>query len=306
MISVFNLNPTLDIIAPLDKSFKPGVTRVKSIKALIGGKASNTARALASLGVRCVLSGFMPGGSTGESHAYYRSKSTGFKPVFVDGSLRPCLLISSGRKEYTVNSSVGVLPSEPDVKKLLKKIALLTAQSKAAVFSGSVPHKTGSDIYYRCLTAAHRGCITILDASGLPLKEGIKASPHTVKINSDEAADAFGADLSTTGKARSFLGALALKHGINTIIITSGAGRIHAYRHGFYYSFIPPAVKGRIHPAGSGDAFTAGYCFGVEKGFDFEKSVSYGVSCAHANLFNPEPCTFSKKEALEIVKTPRR
>lgn len=306
MISAFNLNPTLDIIAPLDEPLKAGVTRVKSIKALIGGKASNTASALSSLGIKCVLSGFMPENNPSVSRAYYRSKTTGFDPVFVPGNLRPCLLISSGQAEYTVNSSSGVLPSFADVKMLFKKTALLTAKSTAAVFSGSIPLNAKNDIYYGCLKNSDPRCITIIDFSGPPLQEALKASPHTVKINSKEAVHTFGADLSTADKARSFLGALASKHKIKAIIITSGAGKIHAYSRGFYYAFMPPPAKGRIHPAGSGDAFTAGYCYGLENGFDFEKTVLCGMSCANANLYVPEPCSFTKKEALKIIKTPRR
>ena len=305
MISAFNLNPTLDITAPLRHALKPGVYRVEKITASMGGKASNTASALASLGIKCALSGFIPENNYEETCRFYSRQQLKYLPVITPGALRPCILISSQSSEYTINSASGVAPDPRAAKNILQKIRQLSSSSKAAVFSGSLPQGLMPDFYYHCVKAAVKGCVTVLDASGPALLHAIKASPHTVKINSDEALATFGADLSSPDKAARFLKSVSQKYGVKTFIITSGPGRIHAMNGGFYYSFIPARPKGALHPAGSGDAFTAGYCYGIEMKYDFEKTVSAAIACAAANLKHPQPCVFSKNEALKILKPPR-
>ena len=59
MIATVTLNPTIDIVAPVDSLKKGSVMRTKAVYSYPGGKGTNVARALASLGARAISVGFV-------------------------------------------------------------------------------------------------------------------------------------------------------------------------------------------------------------------------------------------------------
>ncbi len=63
--------------------------------------------------------------------------------------------------------------------------------------------------------------------------------------------------------------------GPKIVIITNGNKRLHALFNHIIYSLQPPKVK-IVHTAGAGDAFTAGFLAGVIKRYPFEDALRLG------------------------------
>lgn len=287
MIAVFNLNPTLDILTCINSHLKPGVSRTREITAYYGGKGSNTALALAQNGVKCCLSGFMPKDEKKHLAARYKKANLLFDPVYTAGRSRPCLIIKTPSTEYVINSSVGTAPCAVSRRKILLKIKDLACVSKAVVFSGSLSHNLPETFYADCISACKNRCTVILDSSGPPLIHGVKAGPAILKINLTEAREAFNEALSSEKTVLNLMKKLCKRHGIKSVILTDGASPVRVFNANKYSTYRVPAVKKTVFTTGAGDAFTAGFCLGVEKNSGFEKCILTALKFASEKIKKP-------------------
>ncbi len=287
MITVFNLSPTLDISASLDRPLASGVSRTREITSSYSGKGSNTAMTLAQSGVKCRLSGFMPVRERAQLESRYKIKNLFFDPVYTPGFSRPCLIIKTPETEYVINSSAGAAPGAALRHLLISRIKKFSLLSKAAVFSGSLAAALPVNFYAECISACGGRCTTILDTSGDALKAGIKAGPQILKINLTEAGEAFDTPLSSKKTVLNLMKNLCGSYGVKSVVFTDGARPVRVFSENNYSEYKPAAAKGPVFATGAGDAFTAGLCYGIEKGLPFKKCLLTALKFAAVKIKKP-------------------
>src|SRR5271157_2081345 len=149
MILAVNLNSTLDVVVPISKFEHDAVLRTKNIYPYPGGKATNVARALATLGADVVATGFTSHNETFLMRSFLKKHGVknDFVPVY--GSNRICLLINEQktRTETIINSESNFKISGKDTSALLWKIKKLSAKASFVVLSGSLPLSLPENFY---------------------------------------------------------------------------------------------------------------------------------------------------------------
>ncbi len=99
--------------------------------------------------------------------------------------------------------------------------------------------------------------------------------------------------------------------GPQTVIITDGERRLYALADHTIYSLQPPKVK-VVHTAGAGDAFTAGFLAGIIKRYTIEDALRLGqvnalsviqhIGCKNTLLNEKEAQSLMKRYNINVVK----
>jgi 1-phosphofructokinase family hexose kinase len=299
MITTVNLNSTNDIIIPLPDLKLSSVARTPWIAAYPGGKGTNVARALASLGCDVVSTGLC-GSDDFDSMKKFLSLYK-IRPDFikVNGANRPCIIITETRtkRETIINSESSFKITKTALTNFFKKLKKLSQKSKIVIFSGSLPLSLPENFYYKIIKHCNRNCFTILDTSAKYLKYALKAKPSLIKQNIDEIESAFDIRLNTKNKIKKFCFNLLKKYQLKAIIITLHEKGAVLFENDASYFFQSIKNKKSISPVGCGDAFTAGLAFGIESWKNIKESVRFGIACATANLQHFGSCFFTAAEA---------
>jgi len=304
MILTINLNSTNDIVIPVPGLKLSSVTRTPWIAAYPGGKGTNVARALATLGTDVMVTGFC-GSSDFESMKHFLELCR-VRPDFVktEGANRPCIIITETRKkrETIINSESSFKITKKTLLNFWRKLIKLSQKSKIIIFSGSMPLSLPDNFYFNAIKVCNKNSFTILDTSAKYLKHAIKARPSIIKQNLGELESAFNIKLNKKTKIKKLCINLLKKYGLKAIIVTLHEKGVILFEdnNSFYF----PAIKTKnfISPVGCGDAFTAGLAFGIESWKNIKESVKFGIACATANLQHFGSCFFTAAEARSNIK----
>lgn len=295
MILTVTLNATIDIVVPVNNLKKGMVQRTNSIYMYPGGKGTNVARALSTLGVKVYATGFCGEANYAFMDNFLKTHGVINKFIKVKGENRPCILITEKNNETIINSESSFNITKNNINNFISEIKKLSKICKFAVLSGSLPICLPEN-FYEITIKKMENSYTLLDTSSTYLKNGIKASPDVIKLNIDELQKTFDIKLKTRNSFKNFIFSLSKKYKISTIIITLNEKGAILYDSQNFYYFKPPQVKNFISPVGSGDAFSAGFIYGTSKGMDKVYSIKLAMACSAANLMHYGSCFFKKKE----------
>ncbi len=279
-----------------------GFHHPKRFRVIAGGKGINVARALRTLGVPCVATGFL-GGSV-RSFVERQLASSGISPAFVPiaEESRVCINIIDpvARKETRVDE-VGPLVSPSEVDLLRSRWRRLLSRARLAIISGSAPRGVPFDLYAELIEVAHRrGVPVFLDARDEWLRRALPACPTLLKPNSQELALAL--ELQSLDEAAVLAAAEKLiAQGIGTVVVTFGRrGAAALDRSGLRLWAKPPDVE-TISPVGSGDAMLAGIAAAFVRGLPLEEQMRWGTAAAAANAATFGACLFDAAKFRELL-----
>ena len=256
------------------KTLKTGaVNRVRSVTRSVGGKATNAARVLKTLGADPLLFGF----AGGENGAAVRRllKQEGIQHAFVEteAETRVCqTLLADDAHDFTEI----IEDSEPLVSKhwknLLQKFQDL--ETDRILISGTLPAHAPQEIYAELIQLAD--VPVILDTSGAPLLAALKHRPALVKINAAELKKTTG--IETIEDAAQEL----IAQGAQAVGVTRGKdSALLATRHSTL-DFCVPNVD-VVSTLGCGDSVNAGIAFSLAKGNSLTEAFVFGLACGAAN-----------------------
>ena len=305
MITAVTLNPTIDIVTPVENLKKGAVLRTKAIYAYPGGKGTNVARAAAALGAATCAAGFVGIRDSRETEHFLRHHRVEPDLTVCTGSNRICLLITETSKsggETVINSESDMDITEKEINAFMKNLVSAAKRSACVVFSGSLPLSLPPDFYKKAVLAVRPYTRVILDTSSKYLLHGVRSSPHIIKQNIHELEDAFGKKLSRPAALKIFIRNLSTRNNIPAIITTMGEKGALLYSSGNFIFYPALHVKNKVSPVGCGDAFSAGLSYGISKGFDMDLSCRIGAAAAAANLGHLGSCFIRKKDVFAFLK----
>ena len=304
MIVTVTLNAALDrtLLVP---SFQLGHRHRASLAvASAGGKGVNVARALRSLGVPVVCTGFV-GGQTGNQIA---DDLTG------DGILNDFVRIGQSSRtsvsvldplsdQYTEINEWGpeVAPEELDL--LREKLAYLTQGAEFVVLAGSLPRGVDPGFYAELIRDLNRRhLLTVLDTEGEPLRLGVEAEPHLVSPNVHGAEELVGHEFNDEADLAAGLDEIA-ELGPRNVLISVEAGcfaLVRDDREEHRVRGSSPRLEA-VSTIGAGDTLLAGFLAGRVTGRSVEESVRDAVAAGAASVLEPGPGRFDSKEATRLA-----
>ena len=293
MITTVSLNPSVDRRYMIDDFEKGNIFRTSSYEATAGGKGLNVTRVVSSLGGEVLATGLL-GGNSGE-FIEKRLDEANLSHDFlkIEGETRSCIAIVSEGTVQTEILESGPTVSNHNIEQFLNHYKNLVEKSSVIVASGSVLPGIPKTVYAdMIIIAKENGIPFLLDTSGLPLKEGIKAGPTLIKPNHEELEALVGEELSTeddlirAGKALT-------KYGIQYVVISLGGDGAIVLSGDQQFRVRLPKVEVK-NPVGSGDSMVAGFAVGLARGYDLIQTIK--LACAAGTANAQEEGTGSVKE----------
>lgn len=300
MITVINLNASIDKRYQLEDIEKGKVIRAREVENTAGGKGIHVANVATILGENVLATGFL-GGKTGEFIEEKLSEMS-IKNDFtkVAGATRECLAFITDDLAQTEILEPGPEVTKEELESFLKKYDELLDKSSIIVASGSIPKNVPEDIYAELITRASKlNKKFLLDTSGKLLLKGIEAKPFFIKPNKDELEAISGKHISNEQDILEEITKLNNK-GIECVIVSLGKDGSLVGVGGQKYRIQIPKVKA-VNPVGSGDSLVAGFAVGMHRGYSIEDTLALAAACGTANAMNNETGAVNNEVIKEIL-----
>jgi len=297
------------------KTLKTGsVNRVRSVTRSVGGKATNAARVLNTLGAAPLLFGFA-GGDTGTAIQHLLDEES-IPHCFVETEveMRTCqTILADDADDFTeLIEDTPPLPAR-DWKALVKAFAELEGEFDRIIFSGTLPAHAPDDIYAELVATTDPGKV-ILDTAGTPLLTALEKRPALVKINAGELAKTLRAPGEVTRPTKAGAAAAPKLRGGDIVelardLIAQGAGTVGITQGPDSALFVTPGETVRFgipkvevkSTLGSGDSVNAGITFSLGKGNLLKEAFVFGLACGAANAQTALPGVVTSQQIAALV-----
>ena len=276
MIMTVTMNPSVDILYPLEHLAIDSVNRCDQTNKSAGGKGLNVARVIKLMDKEVTATGIL-GGTIGdfiEKELENRQIPNEFLKTRHES--RNCIAICHEGKQTEILET-GPTLSEVEEEAFLKKFDQLVDKANLITISGSLPTGINPLIYQKMIALANKKNVRVLlDCSGSVLKKTIyaKEKPYLIKPNQTELSQLLQKECSSNPKVLKAMLSSPIFSGIQWIVVSLGADGAFIKVKDTYYTVTVPKIEA-VNPVGSGDSVVAGLAVALEE----------------------------KKETIEIIKT---
>lgn len=262
MIITVTANPTLDKTLAVEELRIGKLNRARVVQEEFAGKGLLVSLALEALGIESRAIAFI-GGRTGNALrlAFVEASfETDFIKVYGGETRTNITLVDEKTGTYTKINEPGPWVNEHDIAGLLTR-ASATEPDDIWVLSGSLPPGAPLNLYADMIRRVQgRGARAILDTSGAALREGAAARPFGIKLNTEEAAELLGGEITGDDGHAAAVRALMSRTGASIAAITRGADGLVLALTGTdrRVAVVKPPPVQAISPVASGDSALAG------------------------------------------------
>jgi 6-phosphofructokinase 2 len=223
-----------------------------------------------------------------------------FTFVPINDETRSCYIISETDSSQQIRiSTPGPRASAEEVNQLVERVWALRPAPDILVCGGSVPPGLPADIYAVIIRQAHEhGIKTILDSSGIYLKEGIIARPFLIKPNVREAEELLGRPL-TSEKEMVDAARELVRQGVEIAVISRGKDGLVAADRLKSVKAVPPAVTA-LSTVGAGDSTVAGLAIAFEGEETLIHACRLAVAMGTAAVLTPGT-TLARRADIERI-----
>ncbi len=286
MILTITLNPLLEKRMTFLKTEQGKVNRCYKEYFTAGGKGINVSRQLNVFKVDN-LAVTAAGGNSGKIYRKILAEENINNFVFpTEKDMRQAFLAEDDfNRKVTSYFGVDVGLTEKEFNELNSRIEKMILNASTVVLAGSVPDELSAELMRRILDLAHKhDKFTILDTYGTHLLSCLKKAPGAIHNNIEELSSSLGRTFENENDIKEFLKEL-YSMGIKLCFLTDGARPSYSSQFGFMYKTITPEIEA-VDSTGSGDSFTAGVIYALEKSFVFEDLLKFASASGAANSLN--------------------
>jgi 1-phosphofructokinase len=301
MIITLTLNTALDHILHIPE-FKFGTT-VRSTRSYLamGGKGTDAAYILGTLGIKNIAMGFSAGifGAKMESMLRDRGVETDF--VHVDGETRLNTLLIRGPNQQSTFTVDTLEIGESDIDQLMAKLTARLDQAGCVVLGGTPPSTFPLVPLRELLDLTKQHDIPlVIDASGEALRIACETRPAFIKINQDEMGQLL--EKSISSRKETLEGASEINKSTGaSVIVTLGDQGAFAVMQDQTMQIHPLDVP-IVNTAGAGDAVLAGLAHAVDSGSDIVEGLRLGFAAAAAVMMTPQTAECDPVEVNNLLE----
>ncbi|UCE60451.1 MAG: hexose kinase [Phycisphaerales bacterium] len=301
-IVTVTLNTSIDRLIEVGNFHVGGHLKGRLLRRVPAGKGVNVSRALSSLGVASIATGFV---GCEELDQYDRSfDGQRVQPQFlaVRGITRENItLIDPQAHNETHIRDTGIVPSETDLERLRRKIDLLAKPGAHVIFSGSLPPGVENDYAVELVDITIRaGARVIIDAPGDFLRAVRTRDIDLLKPNVQELGEMHETDSLSDDRIVTL--GRALSESIRVVMVTCGSA-------GGYLFVNDSAFLGQVDVApelirstvGCGDAMLAAFVTAQIRGDNPVDSYRFALAVASAAATHEIPGTFESNIAEQML-----
>ncbi|MBN8546900.1 MAG: 1-phosphofructokinase [Ignavibacteria bacterium] len=299
MVLTVTLNPIIEHRLHYSETVENSTNRNGRLSYYAGGKGINVSRQLNKLGIKNLALTFLGGDHGRRLRSALTAEEIAFTAVNTVSETRyGSVIIDEGRGTVSHFFGENSIISESEVEGFKSRLDKMIQNCEYVVFSGSSPSPLCDDIFAYGLEIAEKYDKTsILDTYGNSLHLAIEKNPTVLHLNRKEASEFTGTKVETESEILDALRIFAEK-GVKISVITDGSNPLYVNSFGFNYKVIPPAVD-RIDETGSGDAFVAGFVYGLSHDEILTDIIKYATASGAANASMISVCEVEP----EIIKS---
>lgn len=307
-IVTVTLNPAVDHVLEAAQFHVGSNIRARRIGWHPAGKGINVSRVLATLGSRCVATGFIGKDELGLFEEYLERVG--------EGRVVTQLLVVRGRTRNNITIMDPVLDTEThirdegftvqqdDVRRMLSKVSMLAREGTYLIISGSLPPGVSLGDFRSMLHyAVDQGAWPVVDTADAVL-EAMRGEPMWLaKLNASELSTLAGMPTETHEEVVAAARSVCQAHGgsIEHVIATRGAAGAILVGPKIELSarvFVHPGLI--ANTVGCGDALLAGVMHQFARNGDWSRALRQGVATATAVAVSREPGVFSLDDVQEF------
>ncbi len=302
MILTVTINPLLERRLFFDEINPEGENRAKKEQFVAGGKGINISRQLNALGVKNIALTFLGGPTSKILRQALSDEGINFTAVAIHDDMRTSTAIFDKSGKRTVSYfSPNFEVSKKEVSEFKSKLAKMIPNASLVVFAGSSPSALADEIFPIGIEIAEKeDKPVLLDTYGAHLEECLKRKPFAIHNNLNELEKSLNVKLNDKEAVNEFMMKLYEK-GARLSFLTNGADYLYTSKFDFHYRVKPPGIK-EIDAVGSGDAFTAGVIYGLEKSFVFKDTLKFATALGALNAERTDTCTTPKEDAEKLAR----
>jgi len=299
MVTTVTVNPAIDRTLIVNDFRLGAVNRVSRTIIDAGGKGVNVAKNLKNLGCDVKCLGFMgPNGKYIEN--VLSELGIKFNFVQIKNDIRTNIkIVDEIRHTYTDINEAGPDVSRDEIEKLILSINEHADLSDVIVLSGSLLPNMDKDFYRQIIEkVSEKGVKVILDADGDALKLGVEGKPYMIKPNIHELRRMTGKNLESVDEIIEE-GMRIIESGISIVAVSmGGSGSIVVTKEKAYkVNPIKVQVKGTV---GAGDAYVAGFAYGLSKDLPIEEAIKMASSASTSVIMREGTKACSLKDVEEL------
>ncbi|AEF18231.1 1-phosphofructokinase [Thermoanaerobacterium xylanolyticum LX-11] len=299
MVTTVTVNPAIDRTLIVNDFRLGAVNRVSRTIIDAGGKGVNVAKNLKNLGCDVKCLGFMgPNGKYIEN--VLSELGIKFNFVQIKNDIRTNIkIVDEIRHTYTDINEAGPDVSRGEIEKLILSINEHADLSDVIVLSGSLLPNMDKDFYRQIIEkVSGKGVKVILDADGDALKLGVEGKPYMIKPNIHELRRMTGKNLESVDEIIEE-GMRIIESGISIVAVSmGGSGSIVVTKEKAYkVNPIKVQVKGTV---GAGDAYVAGFAYGLSKDLPIEEAIKMASSASTSVIMREGTKACSLKDVEEL------
>jgi 1-phosphofructokinase family hexose kinase len=302
VIVVAGFNTSIDKFMEADAIAVGGVSRVRNVIAVPGGKGAHVALTAATLGEPVRLVGIVDERHRDWFQTFFASRGVDFHAIPIAGNIRTCVAVRDRAGRMTELLEPGPELTAAERAALLDRFRNAASGAAVVALSGSLPAAFGADAYAELIGAvAHPAARVLLDTSGAALLKGVAARPFLVKPNADEAASLVGRAIDSVDAAMS----AAMAIDVDAAVISLGARGVAAKWEGRACHVPAPTVSDVRNVVGSGDCLLGGIAVALARGRDADEALRLGVACGAANALTAEAGVIRRSNVDALLPTIR-
>ncbi|WP_069801675.1 1-phosphofructokinase [Thermogemmatispora onikobensis] len=283
-VATVTLNPAIDQTVRV-ASLEPGhVHRARTMLSQAGGKGINVAAFLAASGCPVIATGFLGSENALLFERFFAERGITDAFVRLPGQTRIDIkIVDEERRQTTDINLPGLAPSEEALSELWETIEALASECRWFVLAGTLPPAVPSSLYATLIARLKAlGRLTVLDASGEALAQGILAGPTLVKPNRAELEQLVGQPLASLDEIAQAAHSL-LEHDIRRVVVSLGEqGALFVEREQVLQA-LPPAVQVES-TVGAGDAMVAALVLAELRALDLAATARLATAYSLARI----------------------
>ncbi|PKM94086.1 MAG: 1-phosphofructokinase [Firmicutes bacterium HGW-Firmicutes-1] len=302
MITTITLNPAIDRTIVVNDLEMGQVNRITSAREDIGGKGINVAKVLKQLNDSTKAIGFIGINNKKKVYELLDLENMNYQFIEVEAFTRINTKIVDHGNQLTTDLneqgfSINTVLYE-DFKSMLREQAII---SDYMVFSGSIPVGLSKETYKDLIKLVKENTLTVLDADGELLVEGIKAGPFLIKPNIHELEAAFKTSLNDEKDIIKLSLEIIEKYDVKMVLISMGGDGsiLVTQKEVLKAEPIKVVVNSTV---GAGDSMLAGIVHGIANGLSLSDSLVFATACGTLAVTQEGTQSFSMEEVLEVMK----
>ncbi|MFA7173859.1 MAG: hexose kinase [Kiritimatiellia bacterium] len=302
MILCLGLSPALQRTMVFKQMRLNEVNRVRQVTVSAAGKALNTARGLAALGVECTATGFNGGHNGDLITSFLREYGVDSALTAMCAETRLCTtLIDEASGAVTELVEEAPKPDAHEIASFVQQNIELVKDCRMLVISGTLPPWVADDFYRPFTIAAQQaGISVVIDSHKAALLSVLRDQPLMVKLNLCELEFTFNQSVTSELQLVELMGRL-IAGGARSVFVTQGKEGACLLEGAKFSKYPSPSIMRHCNPIGSGDCATAGIVCELIDGGSMQEAARFGVACGSANVESLTPADITRERVLELL-----